>query len=231
MFRLSVVLRIAVLALLSTVWSAGWSQEVRHFRFAYDQPKNTGYSIAADIFTDKLKEFSKGTMLIDQYPGAQLGQEPQVLQLMKSGDIDFCISAAANAATLSPQAGVMSLHYLFLSEDHLKKAVGAAFAIDPNWPETVLVLARKVILDQRFREYPDARRSALTWARLGIRFIESPQPIHLDTVGLCHAGNGDFARAAEQSRWALLLSPGGPWGSVHRDRLRDYERKHLPWED
>ena len=30
-------------------------------------------------------------MLIDQYPGAQLGQEPQVLQLMKSGDIEFCI--------------------------------------------------------------------------------------------------------------------------------------------
>jgi len=42
---------------------------------------------------------------------------------MKAGDIEFCISAAANAATLSPQAGVMSLHYLFLSEDHLKRAV------------------------------------------------------------------------------------------------------------
>ena len=39
-------------------------------------------------------------MLIDQYPGAQLGQEPQVLQLMKAGDIEFCISSSANAATL-----------------------------------------------------------------------------------------------------------------------------------
>src|SRR5204863_276990 len=47
----------------------------------------------------------------------------QVLQLMKAGDIEFCISAAANAATLSPQAGVMSLHFLFRSEDHLKKAL------------------------------------------------------------------------------------------------------------
>src|SRR5258708_35094693 len=42
---------------------------------------------------------------------------------MKSGDIEFCISASANAATLSPQAGVMSLHFLFRSEDHLVKAV------------------------------------------------------------------------------------------------------------
>src|SRR5678816_2847136 len=87
------------------------SQDVKHYRFAYDQPRNTGYSIAADIFADKLKELSKGTMLIDQYPGAQLGQEPQVLQLMKAGDIEFCISSSANAATLTPQAAVMSLHY------------------------------------------------------------------------------------------------------------------------
>ena len=99
------------------------AQDVKHYRFAYDQPRGTGYAIAGDIFAERLKELSKGTMIIDQYPGAQLGQEPQVLQLMKSGDIEFCISAAANAATLSPQAGVMSLHFLFRSEDHLKKAL------------------------------------------------------------------------------------------------------------
>jgi len=103
--------------------SAAFGQDVRHFRFAYDQPRGTGYAIAGDIFADKVKELSKGTMIIDQYPGAQLGQEPQVLQLMKAGDIEFCISAAANAATLSPQAGVMSLHFLFRNEDHLKRAI------------------------------------------------------------------------------------------------------------
>src|SRR5471030_1308007 len=99
------------------------AQEVKHYRFAYDQPKTTGYGILGDIFGDKLKELSKGTMLIDQYPGAQLGQEPQVLQLVKAGDIEFCISSSANAATLSPQAGVMSMHFLFRSEAHLIKAI------------------------------------------------------------------------------------------------------------
>jgi TRAP-type transport system periplasmic protein len=99
------------------------AQEVKHYRFAYDQPKTTGYGILGDIFSDKLKELSKGTMMIDQYPGAQLGQEPQVLQLVKSGDVEFCISSSANAATLSPQAGVMSMHFLFRSEAHLIKAI------------------------------------------------------------------------------------------------------------
>src|SRR6266436_4523920 len=116
------VLRAVVAASILYAASAT-AQEAKHYRFAYDQPKTTGYGIAGNIFSDKLKELSKGTMLIDQYPGAQLGQEPQVLQLLKSGDIEFCISASANAATLSPQAGVMSLHFLFRSEDHLIKAV------------------------------------------------------------------------------------------------------------
>jgi len=43
------------------------AQEVKHYRFAYDQPKTTGYGILGDIFSDKLKELSKRTMLIDQY--------------------------------------------------------------------------------------------------------------------------------------------------------------------
>src|SRR6476659_4967974 len=117
------------LALSASVISAvllaasGAHAQAKHYRLAYDQPVGTGYGILGDIFSDKLKEVSKGTMLIDQYPGAQLGQEPQVLQLVKAGDVEFCISSSANAATLSPQAGVMSMHFLFRSEGHLIKAI------------------------------------------------------------------------------------------------------------
>src|ERR1700687_1047036 len=103
--------------------SAG-AQEAKHYRFAHDQQLNSGYSIAYDIFSTRLKELSKGTMLIDQYPGAQLGQESQILQLVRSGDIDFAIVSSANTSTISPQAGVMSLHFLFRSEEHNIKAVG-----------------------------------------------------------------------------------------------------------
>jgi len=103
--------------------SAG-AQEVKHYRFAHDQQLNSGYSVAYDIFSAKLKELSKGTMLVDQYPGAQLGQESQILQLVRSGDIDFAIVSSANASTISPQAGVMSLHFLFRNEDHMVKVLG-----------------------------------------------------------------------------------------------------------
>src|SRR5712671_1312896 len=120
------------------------AQEAKHYRFAYDQPKPTGYGILGDIFANKLKELSRGSMLIDQYPGAQLGQEPQVLQLVKSGDIEFCISSSANAATLSPQAGVMSMHFLFRSEGHLIKAIA-----DPKVSEAVKAMIAETVQGAR----------------------------------------------------------------------------------
>ena len=113
----------AVVAAALTFAAGASAQDVKRFRFAYDQPRNTGYSIAGDLFADKLKELSKGSMIVDQYPGAQLGQEPQLLQLVKAGDIDFAIISSANTATISPQAGVMSLHFLFRDEAHVIKGL------------------------------------------------------------------------------------------------------------
>ncbi|MGB9018548.1 MAG: C4-dicarboxylate ABC transporter substrate-binding protein, partial [Pseudolabrys sp.] len=52
----------------------------RKFTFGYDQPHSTAYGIAGDIFDAKLKELSGGKLSIDQFPGAQLGQEPVMLQ-------------------------------------------------------------------------------------------------------------------------------------------------------
>jgi tripartite ATP-independent transporter DctP family solute receptor len=104
----------------------------RKFTFGYDQPRTTAYGIAADIFDAKLKELSGGKMSIDQFPGAQLGQEPVMLQKLRTGDIDFVITSTANASTVAPQAGVFSLHFIFRDEKHLAnvladKQVSVAF--------------------------------------------------------------------------------------------------------
>jgi tripartite ATP-independent transporter DctP family solute receptor len=143
--------------------TAAAAQEAKHYRFAYDQPRTTGYGVAGDIFADKLKELSKGTFLIDQYPGAQLGQEPQVLQLLKSGDIDFAITSSANTATVSPQAGVMSLHFLFRSEDHLRKSIA-----DPRMSKAVRAMIEDTVQGAH----------VIGLATLGLRSIYSKKEIH-----------------------------------------------------
>jgi len=139
------------------------AQDVKHYRFAHDQQLNSGYSVAYDIFSAKLKELSKGTMLVDQYPGAQLGQEPQILQLVKSGDIDFAIVSSANTSTISPQAGVMSLHFLFRSADHVTKALADKQVID----------AIKAMIDETTQGL-----HVIATGSQGVRSIYSKKEIH-----------------------------------------------------
>jgi tripartite ATP-independent transporter DctP family solute receptor len=115
----------AALLVAAGFGQAAAAQDVREFSFAYDQPHSTGYGFAGDVFGQKLDELSGGTMTVNQFPGAQLGQEPVMLQKVRSGDIDFVITSSANGATVSPELGVMSLHFLFRDEDHLATAVAS----------------------------------------------------------------------------------------------------------
>ena len=121
--RCKTMLFAMALCLVVAVATGAGAADARHFSFAYDQPHTTAYGIAADTFANKLQELSHGTLVIDQFPGAQLGQEPQVLQKLRTGDVDFAITSTANSATVQPESGVFSIHFVFRSEDHLKKAL------------------------------------------------------------------------------------------------------------
>jgi len=151
---------LGVLALGPAVASAA---DARHYSLGYDQPRATGYGIAADIFAKKLDELSKGTLLIDQFPGAQLGQEPQMLQSIRTGDIDFIISSSANASTVAPESGVFSLHFIFRGEDHLQRVLH-----DP----AVIAAMKQMVADS----VKGAR--ILTLMTLGLRDMYSKREFH-----------------------------------------------------
>jgi tripartite ATP-independent transporter DctP family solute receptor len=158
---------VSVAALLGTgvalAASGASAADARHFSFGYDQPHTTGYGIAGDMFNAKLGELSKGSMIIDQFPGAQLGQEPQMLQKVRTGDIDFIISSTANAATVQPESGIMSVHYIFRGEDHLKKALA-----DPG--------VVKAVKDMFAEKVQGAH--VLTVMTLGLRYLYGKKEIH-----------------------------------------------------
>ena len=106
--RFSPLVRGLLFCTALAVASSAAQAQTRKFTFGYDQPHTTAYGIAGDMFNAKLMELSNGTMGIDQFPGAQLGQEPVMLQKIRTGDIDFIITSTANAASVAPQAGVFS---------------------------------------------------------------------------------------------------------------------------
>jgi TRAP-type transport system periplasmic protein len=120
--RLLSLSALAVCAMLAAFSSAATAQN-RAFSFAYDQPKNSGYGVGATMFNNKLKELSKGTLSINEYPSAQLGTEAQTLQKVQTGDIDFVLLSTANASTAQPESGVFSIHFIFRDEAHAIKVL------------------------------------------------------------------------------------------------------------
>jgi TRAP-type C4-dicarboxylate transport system substrate-binding protein len=82
--RISPLVRGLLFCTALAVATSAAQAQTRKFTFGYDQPHNTAYGIAGDMFNAKLMELSKGTMGIDQFPGAHLGQEPVMLQKVRT---------------------------------------------------------------------------------------------------------------------------------------------------
>jgi len=156
--------RCAILAAAIALFGIGQARaaDTHHYSFGYDQPHTTGYGIAADLFNAKLSELSHGTMVVDQLPGAQLGQEPQMLQKIRTGDIDFMICSTANSATASPESGVMSIHFVFRSEDQLIRAIA-----DPRLIAAVKEMYAATVKDGH----------VLALATLGLRDMYGKKPV------------------------------------------------------
>jgi tripartite ATP-independent transporter DctP family solute receptor len=150
-------------ATLAVATANNANAETKKYTFGYDQPHSTAYGIAGDLFNAKLMELSKGTMGIDQFPGAQLGQEPVMLQKVRTGDIDFIITSTANAASVAPQAGVFSEHFIFRDKQHLAK-----------------VLADPAVTKEFQAMIKDSVQGAhvLALMTMGLRNMYSKQPIH-----------------------------------------------------
>src|SRR6516165_1590817 len=89
---------------IAALWLAGFAlpggaAAQRKLTFGYDQPKTTGYGFAGDLFEKRLSELSGGKLKVDQFPGAQLGQEPVMLQKL----IDLELAAGELAQPLLEQ--------------------------------------------------------------------------------------------------------------------------------
>lgn len=75
------------------------------------------------MFEEGLDKASNGELSIQQYPAGRLGGEPELLEKVRGGDIDFILSSTANAAAIAPASGILSVHYLFGDQDDVIYAV------------------------------------------------------------------------------------------------------------
>lgn len=74
-------------------------------------------------FADLVKERSGGRIIIEVYPGSQLGQEKAVIEQVQFGAIDFTRVSVSPLAAFVPVFNALQLPYLYRSEDHMWKVL------------------------------------------------------------------------------------------------------------
>lgn len=81
---------------------------------------------AVGWLADRLAERSAGRLRIRQYPGGQLGEEKDTLELTIFGGIDINRVNLAPLNAIAPETVIPTLPFLFRSEDHMRRAMAGA---------------------------------------------------------------------------------------------------------
>jgi TRAP-type transport system periplasmic protein len=111
---------VAAAAILSPA-GPGTAQTV--LRFGHDQPVGSMYDAGHEALKAALSESAGGSLSVDIYPAAQLGNEVAMIEGMRLGSVDGAVAHVANAATVVPELALFSVAYLFEDQDHIERVL------------------------------------------------------------------------------------------------------------
>ena len=122
-FSVTVKAFVAVLALFAVggLQTANAAADVKPkfvFKIGHDQPENHPYHNFALKFAEEVKKGTNGQVLIEIFPGAQLGSESAMTDSVRIGTLDFLISTTGNSSSLLPRVGIMGMPFMYESGAH-----------------------------------------------------------------------------------------------------------------
>lgn len=102
------------------------AQNITTLYYTHPNDKNSIAGLQAQLFADKVFEFSNGTIKVLVYPDSQLGTLTEQEQLLKTGLVAFSHNTAASMGTLFEDFSVLDTPFIYRDIQHLLKVT------DPN---------------------------------------------------------------------------------------------------
>jgi len=81
-------------------------------KLGHTDPPDSPRHKAALLFADKVKQYTGGKYEVNVYHSETLGSDPKLIEQVKLGAIDFCVSGIAIYANQLPELGLLALPYL-----------------------------------------------------------------------------------------------------------------------
>ncbi len=90
----------------------------KSLKLAHSLSVNHPVHEAMEFFADQVKIKSEGKLLIEIYPGSQLGSEREALELLQIGSLAMTKVSSAVMENFSPKLKVFGYPYLFRNKEH-----------------------------------------------------------------------------------------------------------------
>lgn len=95
------------------------NSDVIHLRFGHNTPKESGLHEASLRFADIVKEKSGGKLIVDIYPAQQLGNDHQMVEMARQGELDIILTPTAKMSVAVPSMQYADLPFYFPSRQDL----------------------------------------------------------------------------------------------------------------
>ncbi len=154
MFRRAVVFLAA-----ATLSGAAFAQTVLKFSHT-DQPGGTRQK-AAEMFAQKVEQYTQGRYKVQVYPAGQLANDPKAVEQLQLGGVDFTVTGTGTYATHIPTLNLTALPFLVESYEQ-----GWKLYDDSKW------------LHAQFAKGPEKGFRILATWEAGFRSMTTKDPLH-----------------------------------------------------
>ncbi|RWP85312.1 MAG: TRAP transporter substrate-binding protein [Mesorhizobium sp.] len=175
--------RLTGAALLAAALMAGTARAQTVLRSSDTHPDGYPTVEAVKYFGELVKERTAGRYAVELYHSAQLGEEKDTIEQVRTGVIDLNRISMAPFNGLIPETTVPSLPYIFRSEDHMHKVMDGAVGdqIAAAFEQVGLVLL--AFYDSGARSFYNSKKPINSLADLsGMKFRVIQSDIFVDMV-------------------------------------------------
>jgi len=207
--------------LLAVPASPAAAQQAIHLRAA--DIHDAGYPTVRGMqaMADRLVEASAGRIRLKIYPGAQLGDERDMLEITIFGGIDLSRTSMAPLNSIVPETGVFSLPFLFRSTEHMRRVLDGPIGEEILAGLAPYGLVGLAYYDAGARSMYNTRRPILSPADMeGMKIRVMNSEIFVDMIGAL-GGNATpmgFGQVYESLALGAIDGAENNWPSFESSR-------------
>ncbi|MDV7340580.1 TRAP transporter substrate-binding protein [Terasakiella sp. A23] len=99
-------------ALLASAFVMSTDASAKTLRFSHTDNPGGSRQAAAEVFAEKVKEYTNGRHTVRIYPAGQLANDPKAIEQLQLGGVDFTVSATGSYATHLPSLNLTAMPFL-----------------------------------------------------------------------------------------------------------------------